>query len=1008
MKEFLGDCSIAQSMGKLYGPVCRVATAILGIIVSISTLLLQFKYGLAVIIASPLFKEAPYSPIYYGIALALLTIIYSTFGGARAIAWTDVYQFFIFGVCLPIIAFLLLYHVQDPWTNLKKSTSVSQFFNLHQGNHLHMLTYVACYSIFTFDPAQMQRFYMCASVQQAAKIFSRSAIIRIGMACSFLLVIIALHIGGHAVDSKDSVLDYIINLAYFPGMQGLLITTIIALFMSTADSYLHTASILFANDLWPFLVNTAKQSNTSILRVARSFSLLIGIAASFMMLYYINNTIQFRAFYTPAVTVPMIIACFGFRPKATAVLFTMGINITLTAYYVLIKGQTITEQDLLKSFIYTTLLLFITHYLLPRQTGRGWVGIPDDSPVQLQNQETKRWWLSKIKDVQTVFTKSYWADVFPQNDSTYIALGIYVIIYSTLSLFYMQKAYSLIYMYCYISIMVIGTLIAFYPTYRYRKQGNGLLHILWPILLYMVLFISAITFVKSSHFAPNICALFMVNIGLVSLLLPYTIIIVMLSMALLVYRWIPPYVTIISCKEWITTESAVGLTILVSCLVYRHLRNKANRQLQIIALARDYEQNYTLSSLHNQANWNRLDPTYSGKILQDMAEELEPYVENIPIQQHQKKLYILSQSLLQRTKEERTFALDSTSIQKVDIEALILKSYETVRKLDIPIQLLLKKKTKERYLFTEPDTFERLFTTNFWNLCQGKHIIDHTVSLTISDTFLSYPFPKPYQGAIHNAYEKQLIPPTLSALAFYISTDIDSLNVLHTYEVTDDIISGYLPKEINNLYQEESRQIIQAHGGYIQIIETETRLTCLYILPIDGREVMRFKRYHINDLSNKVAETPTSLDQEQELISLLVDKTTLTEQEVKETINFIKKAHGNTIRKSGEPYYTHPMEVAKIVLEVTKNTDTILAALLHDVVEDTIVTLEQIELRYGLEVAYIVDMVTHYNTHGYRWKLNDYDNRNMLYQCSDIRVVYVKLADRLHEMQHICDAILYQ
>lgn len=180
---------------------------------------------------------------------------------------------------------------------------------------------------------------------------------------------------------------------------------------------------------------------------------------------------------------------------------------------------------------------------------------------------------------------------------------------------------------------------------------------------------------------------------------------------------------------------------------------------------------------------------------------------------------------------------------------------------------------------------------------------------------------------MHSTHEKQLSAPILSALAFSISTGTDRPNISPTYVVTDEINSCYLPKTINNLYQEESRQMVQAHGGYIQTVETETGLTCIYILPIDGKKVMRFRQYHTDDLSNKVAETDESLAQEKELISLLASTTTLTEQTVKETIHFIKKAHGNIIRKSGDPYYTHPIGVAKIVLEAANNSDTILAAL---------------------------------------------------------------------------------
>ncbi|GBM58142.1 hypothetical protein AVEN_125026-1 [Araneus ventricosus] len=187
----------------------------------------------------------------------------------------------------------------------------------------------------------------------------------------------------------------------------------------------------------------------------------------------------------------------------------------------------------------------------------------------------------------------------------------------------------------------------------------------------------------------------------------------MLATALSIHRWIQPHVALVGCKEWITTETMVELTILLSCLVHRYLRNKANKQLQAIALTRIYEKQYALASLHNQANWNRLDPTYSGKVLQDMTDELRPYAENLLIQKHQKKLYALRQSLPKRAKEERTYTLDSKSIHKVNIDDLVLKSYETIRKLDIPIQLLLTKQTKEKYLLTEPNTFERLLTINF-------------------------------------------------------------------------------------------------------------------------------------------------------------------------------------------------------------------------------------------------------------------------------------------------------
>ncbi|WP_243018681.1 sodium:solute symporter family transporter [Candidatus Cardinium hertigii] len=1014
MKEWLGDFSIAESMGRLCGKSVQMLTAIFGIIVTIAKISAQFKISLMIIKSIPFCNAKAYAN-YYTVILGLLVTLYTILGGARSIALTDVYQFCFFSVCLPILTFTLLYHAKNPWVNWHKFVNMSQF-NLSQlatwdtsstwnNSLVHVFAYFIWHAIFTFDPAQIQRFYMSFSIQQATKVFLISGIIRIIFSLLFLVVIAALYTSGNSVPPKQKILDYIMQLNHFPGMKGLLITSVIALCIATVDSYLHTGSVLFANDIWPFITGIREKTDKYFLRIVRIASGIIGILAIFIALHT-TSAIQLMHkvfyFYTPSVAVPMIMACFGFRPRSAAVLWSMVINTSLTLYHIFIKGQAIRERDVFLSLIYGASILLILHYLLPKKPNTGWVGIPDDSPVRLQNQETKRWWLSKIKTFQAVFTKSYWANVFPKSATTFIASGMYCIIYSAILLFYVKQVYGLAYIYWYIAVMCIGTIVIFYPTFHaYKQEGNSLLYGLWPILLCVALFIAGITYMKLSHFSPIPCLFLIVNIGISSLLLPYTIMIIMLATALFVHRWIPPHVTFVNYKECITTETLIGLTILISCLVYRYIRNKANRQLQTITLTRIYEQQYALVSLHNQANWNRLDPTYSGKLLQDMADELNQYVANLPIQKLQKKLYIFSQSLLKRAKEERRFTLDPKSIHKLALEKLILKSYETVKKLDVPIQLLLTRETKERYVLTDSTTFERLLTINFLNLCQSKYTIDHTVYLTIADTLLSYPFPKPQQLSIHSTHEKQLRSPILPALAFSISTGTDSINILPNYVVTDEITSGYLPKTINNLYQEESRQIVQAHGGYIQVIETATGLTCVYILPIDGKKVMRFKRYHTDDLSNKVAETYASLAQEKELISLLVRETTLTEEKVKETIQFIKKAHGNMIRKSGEPYYTHPMEVAKIVLEATKHVETILAALLHDVVEDTMVTLEQIELLYGMEVAYIVDMATHYNTHGLRWQLDSSDNQSILNQCKDIRVVQIKIADRLHNLRTI-------
>ncbi len=126
------------------------------------------------------------------------------------------------------------------------------------------------------------------------------------------------------------------------------------------------------------------------------------------------------------------------------------------------------------------------------------------------------------------------------------------------------------------------------------------------------------------------------------------------------------------------------------------------------------------------------------------------------------------------------------------------------------------------------------------------------------------------------------------------------------------------------------------------------------------------------------------------------------EEQIWKAYEFAKKKHEGQFRKSGEPYFTHPAEVAYILAELKMDVPTIIAGLLHDVVEDTDTTVEEIEKEFGKEVAFIVKGVT--KLEGYRFSSKEERDaesfRNLLISLAeDIRVLIVKLADRLHNMR---------
>ncbi|MHB1611103.1 MAG: RelA/SpoT family protein [Sulfobacillus sp.] len=125
-------------------------------------------------------------------------------------------------------------------------------------------------------------------------------------------------------------------------------------------------------------------------------------------------------------------------------------------------------------------------------------------------------------------------------------------------------------------------------------------------------------------------------------------------------------------------------------------------------------------------------------------------------------------------------------------------------------------------------------------------------------------------------------------------------------------------------------------------------------------------------------------------------------QQIAEAIRFSASAHLGQSRASGDPYVAHPLAVASILADLKMDSPTIIAALLHDVVEDTSYTLQDIEARFGSEVAQLVDGVTKLDRLEVRTREEEQAEnlrKMLLAMAKDIRVILIKLADRLHNMR---------
>src|SRR5437762_2561285 len=117
---------------------------------------------------------------------------------------------------------------------------------------------------------------------------------------------------------------------------------------------------------------------------------------------------------------------------------------------------------------------------------------------------------------------------------------------------------------------------------------------------------------------------------------------------------------------------------------------------------------------------------------------------------------------------------------------------------------------------------------------------------------------------------------------------------------------------------------------------------------------------------------------------------------------FSEAEHKGQVRLSGEPYLVHPVEVANILAEMKLDAVAVAAGLLHDVVEDTLTTIDRIREHFGPEVAHVVEGVTKIGAIPFsssEERQAESVRKMLLAMVDDIRVILVKLADRLHNMR---------
>ncbi|HAN49540.1 MAG TPA: hypothetical protein DCQ08_00620, partial [Amoebophilaceae bacterium] len=212
------------------------------------------------------------------------------------------------------------------------------------------------------------------------------------------------------------------------------------------------------------------------------------------------------------------------------------------------------------------------------------------------------------------------------------------------------------------------------------------------------------------------------------------------------------------------------------------------------------------------------------------------------------------------------------------------------------------------------------------------------------------------------------------------------------------------PRDMEELAITYNQQIVAAHYGASEIISTATGVTQVYVLPSDVREVRPPTMDQWQGVPTVDIDATTVHPSEAAFVKNVLAKTRMKRRLLQEALQLIKQCHAGAKHGIGEPAYLHPIAVANILLQHTQDPDTLLAALLHDAIDTTCLSWHHIALRFNPVVKRIVDGVAAVDSRLSSFKkiqLSAHETILKLLEAKDERVLYVKIADRLHHMRTI-------
>lgn len=1011
MGKFLNNVSVPESLGKLYGKIVQTIAGIGAILSSIGYIAIQFK-----VIGRILTASFDYEGPEVIVVAATIIILYSFTGGVKAVTLTDVLQFFTFGTLLPVLALVIWNNMADTTqvVDLLTTNPLFSFREILQWSpaFVGMLTMTFYFSTPALPPEIFQRMVMARNITQVKKSITWAAVICLGVELCMIWIAILLLADAPGLDASKLV-QYIVSTYAYPGLKGFLGIGVIALAMSTADSTLNSSAIIFSNDVLSF----HKTQQATSLRIAKWATVGIGFLALLTSLRFeglLKILKTSASFYTPIVFIPMLLAIFGFQTSRRVVLMAMTAGfVTVFTCIFFLEGIDGYSSGMLANLI----TMLGAHYLLKEEGGWG------HNPIR--NKEEEQFfrllqpnWKTQLAKERKFSLSSYLARTLPTEDYFYSLFGFYVFT-ATYASFYLipheiTAQFLSLYRAMQYSILLLFTTFLAFPIWPSMMREKSFLAWFWPLCAFYALFMVGGTLVVFSGFATSQILIFTLNFLMAVLLFHWPIAVAM------AVSGIVPVVLVFGRYTNLTDELgdlgtlqfriAYGLLLFSSFLIalfkYKQAYGALERRNRLLTTERKLNQEELVKALSHEARFFSEVTTAGASVLEAVGEKVEKFsqqalavttpqqlttVRHTLDEAHQalKDTMEYLRNVVYRVQGYLRLKVDTVLIDGLLVAALDVLKVQHTHKLPRPH---IRNIVNARELQCDVQKIQQLLVNALLYAQQRNHL-QQPVFLSIQETALGYPIPSVKD------YIKEI-----PALCITISSTDTLPEPKKLYMGIIGNTSFQVPQSMEDLPLLDNQHIVDAHYGAVELVKADGgALTQVYVVPTHLREVrpsmMDLPQMEVSSVDSEISKVV--LPKETALLKRLQDETPVDMELAEKAIMYIKKYHGLVKRKSGEPFYLHPIAATEILLGYTEDQSAILATLLHDTVEDTPLTLAEIGVVFGPDVAAIVNKVTHLDGQFRRISMDAHENIRQLLEEADVRVLQVKLADRTHNMRTI-------